>query len=251
MTVETGSTEEPAQGVAPAPDTPPAAPAIANAAPANPAPAPAPSPEEPAADAPAIQYEETGDPGLDLALAFVGGLGIGVDHPAMKAAMQGDYTLMEAHLASLGDKAAGWEKHVALAKAADERAKAARDERDAAVTSAAVQAAGGEDAWKAIQEWSVANADPDEKAAINKMFDDGPISARIAVMAMRVAYSEAQGTIVNPANPLRNMAGGNPSANGALSPREYASEVQALRNRLGREFETSQEYAALRARLRR
>lgn len=197
-----------------------------------------------------VLYEETGDPGLDLALAFVGNLGIGVNHPAMQAAFKGDYSLMEAHLASLGDKATGWEKHIALAKAADQKAADARIAKDAAVTAAAVKASGGDAQWKAIQEWSVANADAEEKAAINKMFDDGPVSARIAATAMRVAYNAATGTVINPANPLRDMSGGTPTGNGALSPAQYANEVASLRKAMGRSFETSPEYAALRARLR-
>jgi hypothetical protein len=243
--------------VAPVAAAPVVAPAVAAAVEATPPvtppvtpPAPVTPPVTPAPVGDSIEivtYEPTGDPGLDIALEFVGKLGYRTDSPAMQAAMNGDYTLIEAELAALGPKAAGWERHVALAKAADERAARAAADTKVATDNACEKAVGGKEQWAAIQTWAVANASAEEKAAINAMFDLGPIAARMAAIAMSQAYRSAPGTVITPKDPLRDVAGSVP-ATGALSKREYTQAVQQLRQSMGRKFETSQEYADLRAR---
>jgi len=78
---------------------------------------------EPLIEAPegqAVQYNKTGDPGLDMALSFIGKLGIGPDHPAIVAARQGDFAFIKAELAGRGDKAQGWEQYLSLAEKAFE-----------------------------------------------------------------------------------------------------------------------------------
>jgi hypothetical protein len=216
-----------------------------------PAPAPVIGDASPAADITVVEYEATGDPGLDLALAFVGNLGIGTDHPAMKAAMAGDYTLIEYTLAQMGDKAKGWENHVALAKAADAKAAEGREATATATKAACEKAAGGAQAWTDIQKWAAENADAEEKAAINQLFDSGPVGARLVATALKVMFAQAKGTVITPADPTRGVSGTNANTNAALSPREYHAEIQSLKQRLGRGFETSDEYAALGRRLRR
>lgn len=209
------------------------------------APAAAPASETP------ISYEPTGDTGLDVALNFVGNLGIAQDHPAMLATETGDFSLIKAHLATMGDKARGWEQMVALAEQAHERHAAAALDTATKVAAACVAVAGGEAQWAAIQAWATKNADPAEKVQINAMFDTGPVGARAAVTLLRDAYSKANGTVVKPDAATREVSAGASTVpdTGKLSPREYGAEVRKLHQKLGNRMDQSHEYAVLRARL--
>lgn len=229
----------------------PAAPVVETKLTETPAAPQAQTPAAPAAPE-AISYEPTGDAGLDVALAFVGKLGIKSDHPAMAATATGDFSLIKAHLATLGDAATGWEQMVALAEQAYGRQQQTKADTEAAVSKAVVEVAGSAEEWGAIKQWASENADPDEKTAINAMFDAGPLQARAAAMLLQSLYSKAKGTVVNPNPAIRNGSAGNAVAtsNGPLNAREYHAAVQELRGQLGSRMDTSPEYAALRARLR-
>lgn len=257
MTTEaTGDTQTPAPGVeTPAPAAAPAPAPVVETTLGDPA-APAATPATPEAPAPAtgetVAYDPTGDVGLDIALGFVGKLGIAADHPAMQATATGDFSLIKAHLATMGDKAQGWEQMVALAEASFTRTSAAAADTKAKVSAAVVQVAGSADTWNTIKSWASANATPDEKAQINSMFDAGPVSARAAAILLKDAYSKANGTVVEPKSAVNNGASGAASATaGPLSPKQYAAEVRELHNKLGTRMETSSEYAALRRRFAR
>ena len=236
----------PAVAVAPTPTAAAPAPAPAPAAPA-PAPAPAeapkvgedvaPAPEAPtgvADEAGVVVYDTTGDPGMDMALSFVGKLGLLPEHPAMVKAGEGDFSFIKAHLSSLGDKAAGWEQHIALAEQAWERNVKASEALNNSITSAVHKTAGGEANWTAISGWAKANADPKERETINKLLAAGPVEARAATLMLRQMYEAAGGTTVQPANPLK---GATPSADGGgnslspLSPKEYGAAVSELNAR--------------------
>lgn len=215
-------------------------------APATP-PSPPPVPAAPA-EGEVFEFEPTGDVGLDMALAFIGKAGIAETHPAMVAATNGDFSILKATLAAKG--VAGWEQFVALGEAAytrkaDETAKA-----QAAVKEAVYKEAGGKDEWEAIQKWASANATPEEKTEINALLNKGGLAAKGAVKYLADAYARANNVEVNPRDPLANAArGGVPhSDNAPLSPREYATEVQKLNNKLNGRLEGSTEYAKLQAR---
>ena len=49
-----------------------------------------------------FQYEPTGDAGLDYALDFIGKLGYSDAHPAVRAAITGDFSLIRAELSTRG-----------------------------------------------------------------------------------------------------------------------------------------------------
>jgi len=208
--------------------------------------------EAPAGDAP-IEYEPTGYPGLDVALGFVGKLGIGLDHPAMQATSTGDFSLIKAHLATMGDKAQGWEQMVALAEEAYQQNETKKTETAQKVSAAVISVAGSPEAWNEMKAWAQANADQAEKDAINAMFDAGPIQARMAAMYIAEAYRKAPGNTVKPNSALRQTAGAGQAvnSNAPLTPGEYAAAVRDLRGKLGNRMDASPEYAALRARLRR
>lgn len=216
----------------------------AEPAPANPQAAAA----DPAGEAETVSYDKTGDVGLDMALDFVGKLGIKSDHPAMAATATGDFSLIKAHLASMGDKAQGWEQFVALAEASYTRQTQEAETQAKAISAAVVAVAGTPEAWAAIKDWASKNATADEKSAINAMFDAGPVQARAAAIMLRDLHAKAAGTTVNPKSAVRKDASADTVTTGALNQREYAAEVRKLHAKLGTRMEQSQEYAALRQR---
>lgn len=246
---------QPAPAANPAPVEPaPNPPADPAPEPTPPAPAePAPEvigaePETPAAAENVVAYQETGDAGLDLALDFIGNLGLGPDHDAVKAATDGNFDKLEATLEALGDKAKGYERYLALAKDAYTRQDTATKATQAEVTKVVQDVAGGADEWNTVKKWAGENADPSEKEAINEMLSAGPVQARAAAQLLLDAYRNASGTTVQPAEAVTNNAGNGNTGNGALSPAEYATAVRALRAQLGTAMEGSQDYANLRAR---
>lgn len=207
-------------------------------------------PSSTAEDGVTVLYDKTGDAALDVALDFVGRMGIVGNDPAMVAAANGDFSLIEAKLAVMGDKAAGWQQMVNLAKDAYQRSTAQAAAASEAIDKAVISVVGSADNWSQITAWAEQNASPEEKAAINQMIDAGPVQARAAASVLLEAYSEAKGTVINPRSPARNPSGEAPSAtNTRLSPREYSAQVAALHRKLGSRMETSSEYKALRARL--
>lgn len=198
-----------------------------------------------------VTYSATGDAGLDVALDFIGNLGLGPEHDAVKDAVDGKFERLEATLEAMGDKAKGFEKFVDLAKDAYKRSDEASKKVQAEVTAVCIEAAGGQEQWDTIKKWAGENADEGEKEAINAMLDAGPVQARAAATMLLNAYNQASGTTVKPKEAVSSNAGpNNNTGNGALSGREYADAVRELRSRLGSSMEGSQEYAALQARRR-
>lgn len=205
----------------------------------------APNPAE--GPAPVI-YESTNDPALDMALEFVGKFGIGPDDPAMVAAGDGNFSLLEAKLAAMGDKAKGFEKFIALGKSSytgvQEKAKAEAAQRAADI----YKVVGGEDQWKAIKEWAGKNAEPAEQEVVNTALQAGGMQAKAMAFYLSTLYDNAAG--VNQAGKsavVPNAGSGSPNA-GTLSPRAYTKEVDSLARKLGSRMESSPEYRQLQAR---
>lgn len=209
---------------------------------------PAKTPPTLAGDAP-VAYEPTGDVGLDLALDFVGKAGISIDHPAMKAAQEGDFSILKATLAAKGVQ--GWEQFVALGEAAYTRTKETEKANNVKIVSLVHEAAGGPEAWAEVQKWAAANATPEEKAEVNALLNKGGLAAKGVVQYLVGAYNRATNVDSTPADPLARAgrAGGVPTGDNApLSPRAYSEAVDQLNTRLGGRMEGSREYAALQAR---
>lgn len=197
-----------------------------------------------------ITYEPTGDAGMDMALTFAGKLGLGMDHPAMAATVTGDWSLLEAHLATLGDKAAGWQQMIALAKEADGRLTAKQTEATTAINNAVSGVLGESEA--AVLAWAGKAATADEKSEINTMLRASPVQARAAAMLLASLYAQASGTVVVPANAMREGGGSNP-AQGDTSPisrKQFANETNKLHSVHGANYVNTPEYRALSARLR-
>ena len=210
---------------------------------------------EPLIEAPegqTVQYNKTGDPGLDMALGFIGKLGIGPDHPAIAAARQGDFSFIKAELAGRGEKAQGWEQYLSLAERAFENAQKSAQESTAKTKQIVEQAVGGADQWVAIQSWAKANAEPEERAQINSMLNQGGLAAQAAAKLLSELYNQAHNTVVEPAEASNPNRGNRPAAsNAALSPQEYQAEIKALIGRIGaHRVQDSPEYAQLQQRRR-
>lgn len=228
----------------------PAAAAPTAAAPASPEPQPAignsPPPAEPVVAPAGAAYEPTGNSGLDYALNFVGGLGIDGNHAAIKAAEGGDFSLLKAELARMGDKAKGWEQVVKLGEdgLAALRAEAqAKGEKNAAAVHEAV---GGKEKWEAISKWAGENAEPAEKEAVNLALAQGGFVAKAVARALADGFSRATGVTV----PAQEAAPGARSTastgSEALGPREYTQAVAKLQP--NQRVDGNPAYEALKAR---
>lgn len=194
-----------------------------------------------------IAYEPTGDVGLDMALDFIGKAGLDSDHPAVKAAINGDFTILKATLAAKGT--AGWEQFVALGEAAYGRATKEAAAKNEAIREAVYKEAGGKDEWAAIQKWASDNATPEEKAEVNALLNQGGLAAKAAVRHLAESYGRANNVTINPRDGTANASGGVPDAtNGPLSPRAYSDAVQSLNSKLGGRLEGSKEYQLLQSR---
>lgn len=226
---------------APAPATLTAQPAAAPAAAPVSAPAPAPSAE------PAGGFEPSGNPALDVALEFFQGHGFGPDHPAILAAEEGNFALLEAHLAVLGDKAKGSDRFVAIAKEAltsmQETAKAKATEQRKLVADSV----GGEERWKAIQEWASANAEPHEREAVNKALSAGGIAAKAMAQYLANLHDSAPGTTVKPKDPVPAQVQTAPTVE-PLSRQDYSAAVARLAAKIGGNLDGHPEYVALQQR---
>lgn len=212
---------------------------------ASPAPAPAPNASAPSD----VSYEPTGDVGLDLALKFVGDRGIDATHPAMAAARTGDFNLLRATLATMGDKAQGFESMVALAEQAFGRASETVKSRQAADLAVVHSVAGGEESWKAVREWAGKEASPDEKAEINAQLAQGGMAAKMAAVYLTSLYAKVHGAEGAP----QGKSAVNPNADrapsvGALSPAQYAAAVRELARTSRVPLNENPEYAELRSR---
>lgn len=210
------------------------------------------TPEVPVAADDDVQfsYDPTGDPGLDVALGFFGKLGLAAEHPAMKAAVAGEFTLLKAHLAVLGSKATGWEQMVALGEQAYARNADKVTKQATAVQTAVHAVAGGAEQWTEVQTWASANATADEKAAINAMFDAGPVQARAAAHMLMDAFRGAAGTVVNPSPATGKTSGASaPAGNAPLTPQTYSKAVQELAAKVGASrLDSHPDYIALQTR---
>ena len=241
MTVEANTPADGTPAIAPAvpvvPDTP-------LGVSANPAPAPvAPVTKD---DAPiAVAYNPTGDVGLDMTLKFVGDLGYSPEHPAMAAAINGDFTLLEAELASKGVK--GYEAYIKLGQKAYADVSTKTKERQAKDRAAVEGIAGGAENWSAMTAWAATNADDSEKASLKAMLGKGGLEAQMAASWLATNYNRANNVSTAGAGaPVSGVRTDAAPGGGALSPKEYGAAVIAARSaHRGGDFETSAAYRQL------
>lgn len=236
----------PAAPPAPTQEAPPApAPSLDLNAPAVPA-LPTAPPEAPTA--PPVTFEKTGDPGLDFALGFLGKLGMSPDTPEMQAALTGEFALLEAKLATMGNKAQGFEQVVALAKQSYERQAGEAKAKVEASTKAVLEAVGGQESWEGIRAWAATNIPEAERGAISAALQAGGPTAVLIAEGLRARQAADPTATVRGAPAVApNAARTPPASTSGLSVGEYAEAVQALAGRVG-EVSGHPEYAALRQR---
>lgn len=241
MTVEANSQN------AGAPATAPVIPAVPDTqleVSANPAPATVPPVAKEEAPI-AVAYNPTGDVGLDMTLKFVGDLGYSPEHPAMAAAINGDFTLLEAELASKGVK--GYEAYIKLGQKAYADVSTKTKERQAKDRAAVEGIAGGADNWSAMTAWAATNADDSEKASLKAMLGKGGLEAQMAASWLAANYNRANNvSTAGAGTPVSNVRTDAAPSGGALSPKEYGAAVIAARAaHRGGNFETSAAYRQL------
>lgn len=235
----------PAATGVPAAPAAPAAPVVValDAPPATPAPGPADTTVP-------FAYDPTGDAGLDYALGYVGRLGFGADHPAIVAAMGGEFSLLEAELAQKGDKAMGYKEVIGLAKAAHERHATQQKAKDEAIGQYAAQAADSPERWGQVRAWASANATPEEKAQVNAALATGGVQAKATIDYLIRMYEKSASGSKEPSKAVATGAGNTSgAASGPLTSEQYRAELTALTAKAnGRDPTSMPEYAALQAR---
>lgn len=193
-----------------------------------------------------VQYNPTGDAGLDMTLKFVGDLGYAPDHPAMAAAIGGDFTMLKAELTAKGVK--GAEAYIELGQQAYARTKAATEKRMADDRKAVTDAVGGEAEWVKVQAWAKENATPEEAKEISAELAAGGFRAKAAAAFLRTQYDRATGAPTDGEGKPVAAVKGAAESSGALSPREYAKAVANARVGFKGDFENSAVYKGLQAR---
>lgn len=200
----------------------------------------------------AIEYEETGDPKLDLALGFFGRNGLGPDHAAIQAAVQGDFSLLEAYLDEKNVN--GWKSYVALAKEAHGNATKAAQEADAKITGAVAktleQFGYTNEQWGEAIQW-VRTESPEDVPEINKLLASGPLGARAITAFILSNHREASGTEYQPqAKAVKEEAGAHTGARTEevkpISKSQFGVEAEKLARSLGPDYMQSKEYQQLR-----
>jgi hypothetical protein len=231
----------PAQAPAPAPE------ANEQPAPLNVDPPKAPVTPDPA-EGVVVEYQPTGDTGLDLALRFVGNLGFGPDTPEIKAATTGDFGPMEAKLKTMGDKAKGYEQYLKVAKESQQRNVAARKAKDDSTLAAVVSAVGSVAQWNAVHAWVQAEADAGQKAEINAALQSGPLAASAMARQLAEMFKLSGKSTQVPKAVAKDDAGATSQVAGSLTPSAFKDEVRKLEAKFGHRLMDTPEYAAIKAR---
>lgn len=204
-------------------------------------------PVQTVADDGTVSFTPTGHVGMDLALEYFGKLGFKLEDAELDQAGKGNFSYLEAKLATLGDKAKGSEKYVELAKTA---VKEIQDKQTAAVEErrkAVYDVVGGKETWEAIAAFAQQNADPAEIADIRKALSSGGIGARLMAQHLHELYNKS-----NPEKrpaPATTQAAATAPASAALTLDGYRKELNELAAKVGvARVQDSPEYAQLRQR---
>ena len=189
-----------------------------------------------------FQYEPTGDAGLDYALDFIGKLGYSDAHPAVRAAITGDFSLIRAELSTRGVQ--GADAVVKLAEDAHARFAAKEAEQAQVLQSYAHEAAGGEQNWDVVRAWASKEATPAEKADVNAALAKGGMVAKAMIRELVHLYKQSN-TLPQDGKAVSKTAG-TPASNATpLTAQAYAQAVDELYRKLGPGAANSPEYAQL------
>ena len=196
-----------------------------------------------------VQYAETGNPSLDYVLQYVGNMGIGSDHPAMQAAVNGDFDLLGVELAKADAK--GAENILAMAKRTYEDMVSQTKARNTELKNKVHTIAGGEEQWQEVSAWAADNASEDERSAINTLFEQGGVAAEIAASYLVSQYRGATGTQFEGKPAVQQAAATPTPKNEPLTNAQFAAEASKLYRQYGNSYSNTPEYRALAARIKR
>ncbi|MEJ1593527.1 hypothetical protein SMA75_20245 [Escherichia coli] len=202
-------------------------------------------------------YAETGYAGLDAALKFMVDAGLNDDHPAIKAVEKNDFSLLEAYFAT--NPVAGWETMLKIGREGFERMLKDVGEKGAALERANKEAGvalfGDEATLNAALEYfpTIPGIEQGEIDAVQAMVRAGGVQAQAALLLIQDQFNAAQGVTRNPPESVaqRNAAYQSQGDHSPLSPRQFTEKCHELRRQLGDGFESSVQYRALAARVRR
>lgn len=197
-----------------------------------------------------VVYEPTGDPGLDLCMSFLGKLGFDLEHPAMAKAGEGDFTLLRAELALLGDKAKGFEQVLAVGEAAYKAKDAEYKARAEEDRKKIHEAAGGEATWAKVKEWAATNATADERTSINAALGAGGVTAQAMAAWLSNQWATANNVTVKGKPAASQNASSAAASTAPLTAEGFRLETNKLRAQFGNRFVETKEYADLQARRR-
>lgn len=189
-----------------------------------------------------FQYEPTGDAGLDYALDFIGKLGYSDAHPAVRAAITGDFSLIRAELSTRGVQ--GADAVVKLAEDAHARFAAKEAEQARVLQTYAHEAAGGEQNWEVVRAWASKEATPAEKADVNAALAKGGMVAKAMIRELVHLYKQSN-TLPQDGKAVSKTAGTPASNVTPLTAQAYAQAVDELYRKLGPGAANSSEYAQL------
>ncbi len=223
----------------------------------NPNPTPAPAAPVPEAKTDKVDpapgnWTPTGDHGLDVAMGYFASLGLSEDSPEIQEAGAGNFAYLKAKLATMGDKAKGFEAYLNLAESSYKAFTEGNAAREAERVKLIVDELGGEEQAEAIRKWADENAEPDERAALQSMFKAGGATAKIAAFFLKSQYAGASGTSVQGADAAAGAQAAPMAATGPLTRASYTAELNKLRAQFGdANVGNTKEYAALRQRAAR
>lgn len=180
------------------------------------------------------EFGDAGDPALNVVYRFIENLGFKTSDSEIQSVIEkGDFSLLRAKLASMGDKATGWQEYLGIAENKYKQDKEKEKENTALCENAIHQAVGGKEQWLQIQSWASANADEHEKETFNALLSAGPLQAKVAARQLADYYYKANGVTKEPQSAVGDNATSSKQTSYALSPQEYTAAVQELARKVG------------------
>lgn len=210
--------------------------------------------EPPKQEEESYEYEPTGDAKLDVVLSFLAQHKLGADHPAVQAAVKGDFGLLKAELAQRG--AQGYEAMLGLAQEVYEADQKALQEKEQSIVQAVSDTLArhgySNEQWGETIAWAKEQATEDEVAELNKLLQS-PLGAKAVTSYLIGLHREAAGVEFKPQQQAVKPDAGaetpsKPQSQAPISAMEFAREAEKLAKTYGPDYMSRPEYRQLRQR---
>lgn len=192
-----------------------------------------------------VEYAETGNQKVDYALGIIGKAGLGMEHPAVAAAMGGDFSLLAHQLEAKG--VAGAAGLVAMLEGeykADLESEAKVVE---GIKANVLAIAGTPEHWGEVSNFIKENGTEEELNELRSMLKN-PLQAKIAASYMVNLYDNSGGTKAPASRVEAGASTALPVQSGVkpvTSRAEFSARVDELYRKYGNDFEQSTEYQQL------